>query len=216
MLAFKQVNKSFNGNTVLNIPEHSLLPGMYWLQGINGSGKSTLLKITAGLLPFSGDIRLNDSISLHKQPVNFRALVNYAPAEPQFPPFITGTELVNFTRSVKKGSEQQIKQVCEVLHIGDFINHPTGSYSSGMLKKLALLLAFTGRPQWILLDEPFTTLDQASQEALEKLIVTTHEQENISFILTSHHDIETTHIPFHEILKISNQQLTLVKARHEL
>jgi ABC-2 type transport system ATP-binding protein len=215
MLEFIAVNKSFNGVQVLQIPQWRLSHGMYWLQGANGSGKSTLLKIMAGLLPFSGDIRLNDSITLQKQPVAFRKQINYAPAEPQFPPFITGLELVNFTQSIKKGDQQQITTVREVLQIGDFINNPTGSYSSGMLKKLFLLLAFIGRPQWILLDEPFTTLDHASQQALEQLIVTTHQQKNISFILTSHHDIEASHIPFHQVFRINNQELTVVNNLHE-
>ncbi len=215
MLKFTQINKSFNGTKVLQIQHWSLLQGLYWLQGANGSGKSTLLKIIAGLLPFSGDISLNDTISLHKQPVAFRKLVNYSPAEPQFPPFITGNELVDFTLSINKGTNEQVKYIRDILQIGDFLNNPTGSYSSGMLKKLSLLLAFTGNPQWILLDEPFTTLDHASQEALERLIVHTNQEQKTSFILTSHHDIEANHIAFDGVFKINNQELTVVNTQHE-
>lgn len=214
MLELIAVNKSFNGTQVLNIPHRSLSQGLYWLQGTNGSGKSTLLKILSGLLPFSGDIRMNNTISLQKQPVAFRKQINYAPAEPQFPPFISGQELVNFTRSVKEGDEAQIRLIRDILQIGDFIHNPTGSYSSGMLKKLSLLLAFIGKPQWILLDEPFTTLDHASQQALEQLIVNTHQQKNIAFILTSHHDIEASHIAFTNVFRIINQELTVVNDSH--
>lgn len=214
MLELIAVKKSFNGTQVLNIPHRSLFHGMYWLQGTNGSGKSTLLKIMSGLLPFSGDIRMNNTVSLQKQPVIFRKQINYSPAEPQFPPFITGQELVNFTRSVKEGNDAQITAIRELLQIGDFIHNPTGTYSSGMLKKLSLLLAFIGKPQWILLDEPFTTLDHTSQEALEQLIVNTHQQKNIAFILTSHHDIEASHIAFTEVFRISNQGLTIANNIH--
>ena len=214
MLELIAVNKSFNGTVVLNIPHWSLSHGMYWLQGSNGSGKSTLLKILSGLLPFSGDIRINNAISIQKQPVAFRKQINYAPAEPQFPPFITGQELVNFTRSVKEGDAAQISLIRDILQIGDFIHNPTGSYSSGMLKKLSLLLAFIGKPQWILLDEPFTTLDHASQKALEQLIVNTCQQKNISFILTSHHDIEANNIAFTEVYRIIDHELTIVNNTH--
>ncbi len=215
MLKFTHLNKSFNGTKVLQIQHWSLSQGMYWLQGANGSGKSTLLKIIAGLLPFSGDICINDSISLHKQPVAFRKLVNYSPAEPLFPPFLTGTEFVDFTLSINKGTKEQVKNIRDILQIDDFLNNPTGSYSSGMLKKLSLLLAFTGNPLWILLDEPFTTLDHASQEALERLIVSTHQQQKTSFIITSHHDIEASHIAFNGVFKINNQELTVVNTQHE-
>lgn len=214
MLQLTSVSKAYNNITVLEIQDCSLSQGLYWLQGHNGSGKSTLLKIIAGLIPFSGNITLNNSISLHKQPVLFKKSVNYAPAEPLFPPFVTGQELVNFVQKIKSGTTKQITTVCDALQIGDFINNPTGTYSSGMLKKLSLLLAFTGEHQWILLDEPFTTLDKSSQEALEQLVVHTHKQENVSFILTSHHEIEATHIPFTKTFAINNKNLTVVNTPH--
>ncbi len=75
------------------------------------------------------------------------------------------------------------------------------------MKKLSLLLAFIGNPAWVLLDEPFTTLDQASQKALCILIREKHEQ-GISFILTSHHDIEPDEINFTQAFILKDQKLT--------
>jgi ABC-2 type transport system ATP-binding protein len=76
-----------------------------------------------------------------------------------------------------------------------------------MLKKLSLLAAFAGDPSWILLDEPFTTLDHDSQEALCGLIRSRHRQ-GISFIITSHHDIETSQLVFTRIFTLKDKQLT--------
>ncbi|MET0394219.1 MAG: ATP-binding cassette domain-containing protein [Chitinophagaceae bacterium] len=206
MLELATIHKSFGDHTVLSVGPRRLPPGVYWLRGANGSGKSTLLNILAGLLPFKGDIILNETISIHRHPVAYRQLVNHAPAEPVFPAFLTGTSLVQFARSIKKGNTGQLRQVQETLGIGDYLANPTGSYSSGMLKKLSLLLAFTGRPAWVLLDEPFTTLDQASQQALTRVIRAQHSRD-ISFIITSHHDIPPADLAFSGVFTVRDKQL---------
>jgi len=209
MLSFNNISKSYGSHLVFSIPELELGKGVYWLKGSNGAGKSTLLKTMAGLLPFKGDIILNKTVSLKKNPVNYRFLVNHAEAEPQYPAFLSGEELTRFVSSIKKGTEQQITELKEILGIDNYLNNPSGSYSSGMLKKLSLLLAFIGQPEWILLDEPLTTLDTATQESLCRLINQKHKS-GISFLLTSHHDIETTSIPFNAIFLIKDKELKQV------
>lgn len=206
MLQLTTIQKSFGSHHVFSIDELCLTNGIYWLKGANGSGKSTLMKLIAGLLPFKGEIILNEKISIHRQPTDYRLLVNHSAAEPVYPSFLTGTELVEFIRSIKKGTIQQIEEVKEILAIDNYLANPTGSYSSGMLKKLSLLSAFTGKPAWILLDEPFTTLDHGSQSALCKLIRQKHGQ-GISFIITSHHDIETSDIHFNKIFTLEDKRL---------
>jgi ABC-2 type transport system ATP-binding protein len=118
---------------------------------------------------------------------------------------------VEFIRSIKKGTTQQTEEVKEILGIDNYLANPAGSYSSGMLKKLSLLSAFLGNPAWILLDEPFTTLDHASQSALCRLIRQKHGQ-GIAFIITFHHDIETSDIHFTKVytLKIKNSMKQLM------
>ena len=206
MLELTAIQKSFNGKMVLDIPSLHLERGIYWLKGANGSGKSTLLKILAGLLPFKGKLTLN-GFSPVAHPVAYRQLINHSPAEPVFPDFVTGEELIDFTAAIKKGNPAQISSIRKLLDIGHYTANPTGSYSSGMLKKLSLLLAFLGQPQWILLDEPFTTLDMAAQQSLLSLIQQQY-QAGISFILTSHHDVETPSLHFTGIFHLQNAQLT--------
>jgi len=108
--------------------------------------------------------------------------------------------------SVKKGSKQQAEETREALLMDHYLANPTGNYSSGMLKKLSLLLAFIGGPKWILLDEPFTTLDQASQNALQQLISEQH-QKGVSFIITSHHDINSSLISFDKAFMFDQKRL---------
>lgn len=208
MLLLNNIQKQFGSHLVFNIDSQSLMPGIYWIKGMNGSGKSTLLKLLAGMLPFKGEVLL-DNCSPAKQPVEYRKKISYAPAEPAYPSFLTGDELTAFVRKLKSGTTPQTETLKKVLGIDNYTANPTGSYSSGMLKKLSLLLAFTGSPAWILLDEPFTTLDQASQLALKELIMKEHK-EGISFIITSHHDIDAANIPFTQVFLLENKQLNII------
>jgi len=205
MLELTSIQKSFSGKPVLDIPSLRLEAGIYWLKGANGSGKSTLFKMLAGLLPGKGDF-LIDGISQVKKPVAYRQLINHSPAEPVFPAFVSGDELTSFVTSVKKGMAQQVKEIKEFLEIGSYTANPTGSYSSGMLKKLSLLLAFIGQPRWILLDEPFTTLDMQAQKNLHALIANRHRS-GVSFIITSHHDLETPDLRFTRVFRLKDAQL---------
>jgi ABC-2 type transport system ATP-binding protein len=207
MLQLTSLQKSFGSHHVFSIETLQLDQGIYWLKGANGSGKSTLMKIIAGLLPFKGEIVLNERINIRRQPVEYRKLINHSAAEPVYPSFLSGEEITEFVRTIKKGSAKQIEDVKGILGIDNYLANPTGSYSSGMLKKLSLLTAFTGNPSWILLDEPFTTLDHASQEALCGLI-RSGQQKGISFIITSHHDIKTSQLDFTRIFSLKDKQLT--------
>src|ERR1700737_3723100 len=110
MLQILACKKEFNGRQVLDIPSLELDKGVYWLQGIKGSGKTTLLRMIAGLIPFKGDILLH-GISLHSNPFDYRRKVSLAEAEPVYPPFITGQELVGFYRSIRKAPLQQIEKL---------------------------------------------------------------------------------------------------------
>jgi ABC-2 type transport system ATP-binding protein len=206
MLQLISIQKSFGNHHIFSIEKLQLDNGIYWLKGTNGSGKSTLMKIIAGLLPFKGDIILNGAINIHKHPFEYRKLVNYSAAEPAYPSFLSGEEITEFVRTIKKGTIEQITEIKHILGIDSYLANPTGSYSSGMLKKLSLLNAFTGNPSWILLDEPFTTLDNTSQNSLCGLI-RSRQHQGISFIITSHHDIETSQLNFTKTFMLRDKQL---------
>jgi ABC-2 type transport system ATP-binding protein len=206
MLKLTNIKKAFGSHAVFSIDGLELPKGIYWLKGINGSGKSTLLKLMAGLLPFKGNIAINSAIDIRKSPVMYRSLINYAEAEPLFPSFLTGKELIHFVKKVKAGTEEQLTEAKAFLGMDDYLLNPAGSYSSGMLKKVSLAMAFMGKPEWILLDEPFTTLDAATQTSLCRLI-SRKRTEGISFILTSHHDVDIADIRFDGAFLLQNKSL---------
>jgi ABC-2 type transport system ATP-binding protein len=190
MLRFNKFQKSYGNHPVLGIEELTISSGIYWLKGINGSGKSTLLKSIGGFLFFNGEIIVDHS-SLKKQGVSYRQKVNFADAEPVYPEFLTGWEMIKMFKQAKGGPIDQELYFIEKMNMQGYLTNPLGTYSSGMLKKLSIVLAFLGNPKLILLDEPFITIDIESLKVLYDWIITKHRQENVTFILSSHQPLDT-------------------------
>ena len=203
MLTILTAKKEYNGDLVLDIPHLQLVSGVYWLQGINGSGKTTLLRMIAGLVPFKGDIQIN-GISLCSKPLHYRREVSWAPAEPLYPPFVTGAELVGFYREIRKAASQQVDRLVTFFGIRSYLSNPVSSYSSGMVKRLSLLLAFIGEASLILLDEPLATLDVEAAHLLPTLIHERRQNDGASFIFTSHQSVISDELAIDKSLSITS------------
>ena len=186
MLHLHHFRKAYAGHPVLTVDELRIPPGIYWLRGPNGAGKSTLLQALAGIIAFEGEVTLNGHLTLRGQPAAYRRAVNFAEAEPIFPEFLTGQELIQLFKTAKDAPAGQEQPYVTSMGMAEYLAEPIGTYSSGMVKKLALLLAFLGRPACILLDEPLTTLDAASLPILYEWIVRQHAQHGTTFLLSSH------------------------------
>jgi ABC-2 type transport system ATP-binding protein len=188
MLHVKNLLKKFGHKTVLNIEELFIPPGITHLKGINGSGKTTFSRIAAGLIPFKGEVLLDNKYSPMSNKVQYRKLVNYAESEPLYPEFFTANDLIAFIGKAKGASKQDQKRFIELFGVDGYLYDTVGTYSSGMLKRLSLCLAFLGSPSLILLDEPFNTLDT---DAIDLLKTLTHDQHRkaVNFILVSHQDV---------------------------
>ncbi|HEY2348641.1 MAG TPA: ABC transporter ATP-binding protein [Puia sp.] len=208
MLQFDHVYKSYNQQPVLEIRHLKLERNIYWLKGINGSGKTTLLSMLAGLIPFKGDIQL-DGINLRYDPVSYRNLVNFAEAEPLYPDFLTGHELIRFYQEIRKAAAAQIDMLINLFQVHHFLRSPIGTYSSGMIKKLSLLLAFIGKPSLLLLDEPLAMLDESSTQILPELINAYHKEFKTAFILSSHQSFNLFSLMVNEIF-ITDRSLQLI------
>lgn len=210
MLQFIKFKKLYGGFPALKIDGLSIDPGIYWIKGVNGSGKSTLLKSIAGILSFDGDILLDNNISIKKQPVAYRKLVNFAEAEPIFPEFLTGKEMIELFAQAKDAPAGQEQHYINTMQMQAYVNRPLGTYSSGMLKKLSLVLAFMGKPKLILLDEPLITIDSASLTILNTWIAERYRQEGTSFLLSSHQALEHAELPAARELLVDEQTLKFI------
>lgn len=185
MLKVENFSKSYGRKLILQLELLEFQNGIYWIKGENGTGKSTLMKCLAGLLSFQGEISLYGK-SLKKSPEQYLKHVNFSETEPIYPEFLTARQLINFYISCKKGSINEVEKLIQDFQMLHYIDHePVSNFSSGMLKKLSIILAFIGNPDVILLDEPYITLDQNAISVLNAYLMI-QKQNGKTIILTSH------------------------------
>jgi ABC-type polysaccharide/polyol phosphate transport system ATPase subunit len=124
----------------------------FCIVGENGSGKSTLLQIVAGILaPSSGSAAVNGRVS---------ALLELGSG---FNPEFSGRDNVYLNAAILGFSSAQIdrvyRQIEEFAEIGDFINQPVKTYSSGMVVRLAFAVAIHVDPEILIVDEALAVGD---------------------------------------------------------
>ena len=183
-LKITSLRQKYGSLEILNIPSWEIDYGIYWIHGENGAGKSTLFRTLAGMLPYQGNVVLDNKFDLRKNPVDYRLRLNLGEAEPLYPSFLTPGDLIAFVAEAKQSPEGQAEMLISALGI-NYLTHPFGSCSSGMVKKVSLAISFLGNPSVIILDEPLITIDQEARTALFSLIKTYHDH-GVTFLLSSH------------------------------
>jgi ABC-2 type transport system ATP-binding protein len=205
LLSLTNINKKYGGHEVLNFNEWKIDAGIYWLKGGNGTGKSTLFRIISGQIPFKGEVWLN-GIDLRTKPVKFRSKISFAEAEPQYPLFIKGKELIDFYIETRKADRKQVEELVADFEMMTFLDNTIAGYSSGMLKKLSLICAFVGNADLYILDEPLITIDARSADKLYKLIKEKASQGK-SFLLSSHQEVSNNQLKFDKVFQIVDKQI---------
>ena len=162
----------------------------------------------AGISPFEGDI-IFDGISQHTHPLLYRKKISWAEAEPLYPPFITGKDLVLYYQEIRKATDQQINKLIAFSGLQKNLPNPIGTYSSGMVKRLSLLLAFIGNVSLILLDEPLATLDTEAAHLLPDLINEYRQLYGTSFIFSSHQPFLSDKLTIDKKLMITGRTIQI-------
>ena len=155
--------------------------GVFGLYGENGTGKTSLLKIIAGIYqPTSGNIEISGSIS---SMIN----VNFG-----FNPDLTGIENIELrlivegiNKNHRKGLVERIKTETE---LGEYLNLPIKTYSSGMKFRLAFFTSINVQSDILLLDEWIGTADQNLREKVDKLILERIAKSKITLIASHNLD----------------------------
>jgi len=161
---------------------------------MNGAGKTTLLKTLGGMLPFQGEVAWNN-FYLKKNRRDYLQRVSYAAAEPLYPEFVSGNELINFYAECRKADTNQVKTLLSVSGVEKFSDGKIGTYSTGMIKKLSIALAFIGKPSVLLLDEPLITIDKDSVHFIYDLMHDFLNEQQGVLIFTSHQNPVETDLP---------------------
>ncbi len=139
------------------------------LMGPTGSGKSTLIKCVLGLYrPSAGAILLNGR-EITSLPPEVRCL-GYLPQHYGLFPHLDVEGNIRFGLKARKadpaGAEETVSRLVDILKIEKLRRRGVRNLSGGEKQKVALARALVARPEVILLDEPFSSIDEESRRAL--------------------------------------------------
>ena len=147
--------------------------------GRNGAGKSTILKMITGVsFPTEGEIEVNGRVS---------ALLELAAG---FNPEFTGRENIYFKGNVMGLTDDEIKEledeIIEFAALGDYIDQPVRTYSSGMKARLGFAINSNIDPEIMIVDEALSVGDKAFRIKCRQKIKQIRKKEGITFLFVTH------------------------------
>ncbi|KAB1914681.1 ABC transporter ATP-binding protein [Micromonospora sp. AMSO31t] len=153
------------------------------LLGPNGAGKSTLLNLLVGLRrPTAGRVELLGGDP--RDPASRRQL-GVTPQETGLPGTLRVGEVVDFV-SAHFPDPVPRDELLDRFGLSDQVRRQTGGLSGGQRRRLAVALAFVGRPRLVVLDEPTTGLDVEARRTLWEAVRAFHA-EGGTVLLSSHY-----------------------------
>lgn len=149
------------------------------LFGKNGAGKSTLLKMITGVsYPTTGEINVNGRVS---------ALLELSAG---FDPEFTGRENIYFRGQLLGIHHSEIasleNDIIEFAELGDYIDQPVRTYSSGMKARLGFAINVSIKPEILIVDEALSVGDKAFRKKCNQKINKIVEDGNVTFLFVTH------------------------------
>ena len=149
------------------------------LFGKNGAGKSTILKMITGVTyPTSGEITVDGRVG---------ALLELTAG---FDPEFTGRENIFFRGQLFGLTDEEIRElepaIVEFADLGDYIDQPTRTYSSGMKARLGFAINSSIRPEILIVDEALSVGDNEFKKKCVDRINKIVNEEDVTFLFVTH------------------------------
>ena len=199
MISISNISKSYNGVEVLNVEGFDIPKGQnFGLVGNNGAGKTTLFSLLLDLIkPTTGEIT-NGEIVVSKSEdwkpftsafIDESFLIGYLTPEEYF-------YFIGELRSVSKADVDELLMQFEDFFHDEILNKNKylRDLSKGNQKKVGIVAALIGKPEVIILDEPFANLDPTTQIRLKKIISDLSEQKQTTVLISSHDLMHVTDV----------------------
>ncbi|EXF43479.1 taurine-transporting AtPase [Pseudomonas sp. BAY1663] len=180
LLELKHIHKAYVDLPVLDDVSLSLAPGeVVSLLGPSGCGKSTLLRIAAGL---DRDFRGELSLSSQLQPGNGVGVVFQ---EPRLMPWLSVAQNVGFAAG-GRAEQAWVRQLLADVGLGAHAEALPKQLSGGQAQRAVIARGLYGRPQVLLLDEPFSAVDAFTRMKLQDLTAELAARYEIAVLLVTH------------------------------
>lgn len=199
VLVFEAASKAHAGRTVLPPTHLALAPGeLLAVTGPSGAGKSTLLRLAAGLIaPDSGRVTVR------------AASVGFVFQEPRLLPWLRALDnaaLPLLALGVpRRQSRHRAALLLDALGLGGFHAVFPARLSGGMRQRVSLARALVLEPKLLLLDEPYTGLDQALKLDVRGLVERQLADTNAAAVLVTHDSGDIPQRP-HQTLRLGADQ----------
>ena len=180
------VSKTFGKQTVLQPLTMNFEGGMiHGIIGRNGSGKTVLMKMILGILqPTTGTVIVGDK-RIGKD-VDFPESAGAIIETIEFIPYMSAYQnLADIAAMRGNLSKAQIREVLEMVGLGNVGRKHVSKFSMGMRQRLAIAQAVMESPKLLILDEPMNGMDEKGVEEMRQLILA-RKEEGTTIILSSH------------------------------
>ena len=195
------ISKSFGKQTVLQPLTMGFEEGMiHGIIGRNGSGKTVLMKMILGILqPTTGTVIVGDK-RIGKD-VDFPESAGAIIETIEFIPYMSAYQnLADIAAMRGNLSKTQIKEVLEMVGLGNVGRKHVSKFSMGMRQRLAIAQAVMESPKLLILDEPMNGMDEKGVEEMRQLILA-RKAAGTTIILSSH-NIEDIRILCDQVYRI--------------
>lgn len=185
MIEIKGVSKRYDKEDVLQNLNCTIKENcIYGLVGANGSGKSTLLRLINGILiPDKGSIKIGKEKTFDNEKIKQNMV--FIPDDLYFYPSYTLLDMAKFYQAMyKKFDMEYLKKLANHLHLAT--NQKLSSFSKGMKRQCALILALSTRSKYMFFDETFDGIDPVIRNFFKKAMAKQMEEDKTTIIMTSH------------------------------
>lgn len=175
--------KALNGLT-MHVPKGAI----YGFVGRNGAGKTTLIRLLCGLqMPTSGDFSLYGVSSRDADISQARQRIGAVVEAPSLFPEMTAEENLRYQyRLLGMPDDSGIPELLQLVGLQNTGKKKTRHFSLGMRQRLGIAVALCGDPDFLILDEPINGLDPQGIVEMRELILRLHQEQNITFMISSH------------------------------
>ena len=196
MIQVTQLSKTYNGTTVLNIPNLGIPKGQsFGLVGNNGAGKTTFFSLLLDLIqPTTGTLN-NNEIQVNTSE-DWKPFTAAFLDESFLIGYLTAEEYFYFIGDIRGQNKADVNAL--LLKHEEFFNDEIlrnkkylRDLSKGNQKKVGIIATLIGNPKVVILDEPFANLDPTTVSRLKKIIKELAENPDIT-VLVSSHDLQHT------------------------
>jgi ABC-type multidrug transport system ATPase subunit len=159
---------------------------IYGFLGPNGAGKTTTLRLVLGLLKTQqGEIRVFGK-RFDRERIAILRNVGSMIESPSLYDHLTATENLRLLQLIHRCPRSRIREVLELVGLGDTGNKRAKQFSLGMRQRLSIAAALLHRPSLIILDEPTNGLDPSGIIEIRNLLIELNQRHGCTIVVSSH------------------------------